>query len=303
MSDIVFSVMEIKGSEEMITACKNSFDEAVCQLGEISTALYNIPRRIRDNALELRLRTGKNAVVETRDERYEISDMRIDGATLDKCMQNICHFSLHSFEKELSEGYITLKGGHRVGFCGSAVNKNGAFSTVDEISSLNLRIANQIIGCAIGLEHIVFRADFRGMLIIGPPMSGKTTILRDLCRIVGNCRKASVIDSRNEIAAVYDRVPQNDVGKNTDVLSGYDKGGGIITAVRVMSPEYVFCDEITGETASVSECVNCGVKPVFTAHFSDIGEAVELPLCKSLSHIVRLGYGRELGKIMDIYTL
>jgi stage III sporulation protein AA len=106
------------------------------------------------------------------------------------------------------------------------------------------------------------------MIIIGPPASGKTTLLKDMCRSLGSRYRISVIDERGEIGAVYHGVPQNSIGAMTDVFDGYPKAEGITAAVRVMSPQIVMCDELGGseDCDAVSRSVNSGVKIIASAH-------------------------------------
>ena len=134
-------------------------------------------------------------------------------------------------------------------------------------------------------------------------MSGKTTVLRDLCRIIGNRHKLAVIDTRSEIAATYSGQPQNDIGVYTDVLNGYPRSEGIEIAVRTLSPEYIACDEITGEADFTSLCLNSGVKLIFTVHCGDIKQAQSVPLAGSgaISHIAFLG--GKLGQITERLVL
>ena len=218
-------------------------------------------------------------------------DRKATSEEIADCMKSFCHYSIHSYERELREGFITLKGGHRAGFCGSAVLHGNRIDTVKNISSINIRIAREIPGTAEPLEQTVFSDNFRGLLIAGRPMSGKTTVLRDLCRIIGSKHKLSVIDTRSEIAAAYNGTPQNDIGVYTDILNGYPRSEGIEIATRTLSPEYIACDEITGEADFTSLCLNSGVKLIFTAHCGTVKQARSTPIVKSgaISHIAFLG--------------
>lgn len=266
-------------------------------LGTIGTVIGRSKYRMSD-ICEIRLRAGLPVVLETVRGRA-VLERRPSPDEISECIKSFCHYSLHSFERELKEGYVTLKGGHRAGFCGSAVIKNGELETIKNISSINIRIAREIKGCAEQLKNIVFSENFRGLLIAGKPMSGKTTVLRDLCRMIGNEHKLAVIDTRSEIAASYEGVPRNDVGIFTDVLDGYGKQEGIEIATRVLSPEYIACDELTGETEYADLCLNSGVKIIFTAHCDAMEQAKKLPVIQTgaVSDIVMLG-GR-MGQVTE----
>lgn len=273
----------------MVTAKICGTDSVLSYLGALGTAISRSKYHISD-ICEIRLRAGQPIVLETTHGRY-LLDRKATSEEIYDCIKSFCHYSLHSYERELREGYITLKGGHRAGFCGSAVLRDDHIDTVKNISSVNIRIAREIPGIAEPLEQTVFDDKFRGLLIAGRPMSGKTTVLRDLCRIIGNKHKVSVIDTRSEIAAVCNGSPQNDIGVHTDILNGYPRSEGIEIATRTLSPEYIACDEITGEADFTSLCLNSGIKLIFTVHSGTIKQAEQAPIVKSgvISHIVFLG--------------
>lgn len=285
----------------MIIVKEKPLEQAV----SIFDGLYESMRfasSVTDTAREVRLRSGQPVTVEYDKGRFVSASGKITPAQLSRYMQALCSYSVHSCEQQLRDGCITLKGGHRAGFCGTAVIKNGRLETVKDISSINIRIAREHIGCGEECARIVYSDGFKGLLIAGAPLSGKTTMLRDLCRIVSASHKLSVVDSRGELAAAYNGTPQLDIGANTDVLNGYEKAQGILLAIRVLSPEYVACDEITGEQETIAACLHYGVKPLITAHCGDLSEALQMPAVKSgaISHVVMLGTGKELGKVIGI---
>ncbi|MCM1487395.1 MAG: hypothetical protein NC203_03420 [Firmicutes bacterium] len=282
----------------MVTAsiCEN--ESILSYLGILGTVIGKSKFHLRD-ICEIRLRAGRPIVLETTRGRFAL-DRIASFDEINECMKGFCHYSMHSYEKEMREGYITLKGGHRAGFCGNAVIRDNTLENVKDISSINLRIAREVMGCGEVLKETVFKSNFKGLIICGRPMSGKTTVLRDICRIIGNKSKLSVIDSRGEIAAVYGGIPQNDVGIFTDVLTGYEKEQGIEIAVRTLSPEYIACDEITGASSYAKLCSDSGARLLFTLHCSCINSAMECKAVKSgvISHIALLG--GKLGQIAEI---
>ncbi|MBD5117250.1 MAG: hypothetical protein HDT48_07075 [Ruminococcaceae bacterium] len=281
----------------MVTAKICGEDGVLSYLGTVGGAISRSKYRISD-IYEIRLRAGQRVVLETARGRAVI-DRTVSAEEIGECIKCFCNYSLHSFEKELKEGFITLKGGHRAGFCGTAVIKNGAFEGIKDISSINIRVAREIIGAGDFLRSVVFDEDFNGLLICGRPMSGKTTVLRDLCRIIGDKYKLALVDERGEIAAVYGGVPQNNVGAYTDVLNGYGKAEGIDIATKTLSPEYIACDEITGFESCAKLCLNSGVKMIFTLHCGSIERAKETEIVKTgaISHIAFLG--GKIGQITE----
>ena len=272
------------------------------------------PYEMCENITEIRLRTGRNISVRIASENILLGGYIVSKEDIEYSFKAICNYSVYSYSKELSEGFITLKGGHRVGICGTAVTENGKVNNINYISGLNFRIANEHKGiadkimtdifsrekCGIiiltdsdyagqiirkYLEKIIPKNQFksvylpeilgkekRGIIIAGPPLCGKTTILRDLCRQIGNKNKVSLIDERGEIASVYKGVPQNEIGIFTDVFDGYPKSEGILMAIRTMSPDYIFVDEIGTEEDynAIFRSVCCGTEIIATVHASSL---------------------------------
>lgn len=168
----------------------------------------------------------------------------ITGEDIRHSFEAVCRYSVHSFQNQISQCFITIAGGHRVGICGTAVYSKNGMENIKYISGLNFRIAREVIGAADRIMDKIMSSGLKSVLIFGAPSSGKTTILRDLCRSVGNRIPVSVIDERGELAAVSGGSANNDVGVCTDVFNGFSKSDGIIAAIRVMSPKMIFCDEI-----------------------------------------------------------
>ena len=115
-----------------------------------------------------------------------------------------------------AQGYLTAPGGHRIGLCGEVVCKDGIVTGIREISSLCIRVARDFPGIAKRA------ADAPGsILILGAPGWGKTTLLRDLIRQIGEKQCVSVVDERGEL------FPEGlERGKKTDILTGCPKSAG-----------------------------------------------------------------------------
>lgn len=230
------------------------------------------PYELCGNITEIRLRTNRGISLRIGAENILLGGYIVRKEDIDYSFKAICDYSVYSFQRELSEGFITLKGGHRVGICGTAVTENGKINNINYISGMNFRIANERTGSADKLMTDILDKEKCGIIIAGAPLSGKTTVLRDLCRQTGNKNKVSLIDERGEIASVYKGIPQNDIGDFTDVFDGYSKSEGILMAIRTMSPDYIFVDEIgTDEDYNaILHSVCCGVQIVATVHASSI---------------------------------
>lgn len=197
-------------------------------------------------------------------------------------LKRISMYSIYAYEEEIKRGFITIKGGHRVGLAGECIMDREKVKTIKNISSINLRITKEILGCSKKvIPHITENNQVLNTIIISPPKCGKTTILRDLSRVISNGtsegklegKKVVIIDERSEIAASYEGIPQMDVGLRTDVLDNCYKKEGLIMAVRSLSPEVIICDEIgrEEEVNEIKNAFNSGVKVVFSVH----GQGIE----------------------------
>lgn len=261
----------------------------------------DLPKKIKictpfSDILEIRLRAGRPAVCLDIRNSTKICSDRLDSSDIAEYFTQICRYSIHSYQNEIAEGFITLDGGHRVGICGTTVRENGKITFIKDISGLNVRVAHAAVGCS---DEIIDQAGECSMIIAGKPMSGKTTILRDLARRLGQRHRVTIIDSRGEIAAAVHGVPSFDIGLNTDVLSGCEKSEGITLALRSMNPEFIICDELAHDEEAVEQALFCGVKIIASAHS---GSLLELDRrYKNISELfdaaVMLG---ERGKLIEI---
>ena len=191
-----------------------------------------------------------------------------------ECLDYISRFSLYAYEEELKSGFLTLPGGHRIGICGSTVTKEGRIQVVKHISSLNIRVAHSIQGCGKAVLPWLMEGDkLCSTLLFSEPGAGKTTMLRDLIRLLSDGegvrgRTVGVVDTRSELAACYKGIPQHSVGKRTDVLDAGPRGAGMELLLRTMAPEVIAADEIGNEQdkEAVLSCMNCGCAILATAH-------------------------------------
>ena len=290
----------------MITAKKRPFEQAVEFLPMFKDKLLTQSPAVREKTFEIRLRAGQPVTLELGGDARLCLDARAAPEDLRELIERFCDYSIHSYARQLSQGFVTLEGGHRAGFCGTAVMNGGKVDAIRDITSINLRIAREFIGCSDTLFNILPADEIKALLIIGKPMSAKTTLLRDFARNISMSRKVAVVDERGELASKRNGVITADLGPNTDVLDCFPKRTGFITALRALSPDFIICDEIAGDGREIAECLNSGVGLVMTAHCGSLGEALCSQsltgvIAAGVNYIALLGTGKEVGKLKGLW--
>lgn len=249
-----------------------------------------LPENQRAEAEEFRLRAGRPMTV-----LLPTGEVPLDAFVEPEELETLCdlatEFSRYAAAETLREGFLPVRGGFRVGLCGTAVMKDGANTNLKSFSSAVVRIAREQKGIADGLADQLFRdGRFASTLILSPPGGGKTTLLRDLVRqlsegtAANGPRRISLIDERGEVAVMYRGEPQMDVGPHTDVLDACPKALGIPIVLRAMNPQIIAVDEITvrEDLRAVSMAAGCGVGLLATIHAADLSELEQKPLYRQL---------------------
>lgn len=242
-----------------------------------------------------------------------ITPQNISG-TLERMSEN----SLYAFQEEIRNGYITLKGGHRIGIAGRVVYDGSAIRNIKDITGLNIRLANEITGCAAKIMKYLFKDKWNlcNTLLVSPPQCGKTTLLRDIARHLSDGIpgsdfkgvKVGIVDERSEIAACYKGLPQNNVGIRTDILDGCLKSSGMTMMIRSMSPDVIITDEIgcEGDRDAVLSVLNAGVKIITSAHGYNVSElksrreVLRLMEDKVFERYIVLGNARGPGTLVEV---
>ncbi|KKM11775.1 stage III sporulation protein AA [Clostridiales bacterium PH28_bin88] len=295
--------------------------------GAMQKAVSALPLSVLEQVEEIRLRQERPLIVRTSGGELTVTSegvvsyspqegYMVSATDLERTVQLVTQSSLYAVVDELRQGYLTVRGGHRIGFAGEAVLEKGKVKTLKNFAGLNIRFAREMKGCADGVLPYLLRPQGDRpyhTMIVSPPRAGKTTLLRDIVRQLSNGipsmnfpgTNVGVVDERSEIAGCFRGVPQNDVGIRTDVLDGCPKAEGMLMLLRSMGPQVIATDEIGGveDVAALEEMLNAGVALLVTVHGSHLGEVENRPTLKTLvsrgvfERVVVLGRSLGVGTV------
>ena len=203
---------------------------------------------------EIRIRANRPIILRLRNVDILI-EYKVTSSEILQIVEKLCNNSIYAYKNQMCEGFITVRGGHRVGITGTAVIENGKIINLKYIASINFRIAREIIGCSKNILKEIVDIPNNSIfttLLVSPPGYGKTTMLRDIIRNISNGipkvnfygKTCGLVDERGEIAAMYQGIPQKDIGIRTDVIENISKSQGMKILIRTMAPEVIACDEI-----------------------------------------------------------
>ena len=240
---------------------------------------------------EIRMRAGQRVeFVTDRSGAFEL-EWRPGAPEVQATLAALCDHSAYARQEEICQGFVTVRGGHRVGLCGRASVQEGRIVGLHTVGSLCIRIARPILGAADGLMPALFDASGcpRSTLILSPPGCGKTTVLRDAIRQLSQARgqHVCVADERSELCAVVDGTPQMPVGSRTDVMDGCPKAQAMQMLLRAMNPDWIVTDELgrAADAQAVLDAMRCGVAVLASAHAQDLEALRSRPELRTLMDV------------------
>lgn len=267
-------------------------------------------------AEELRLRVGRPpSIVWPEGERPlpGLEKAVVQPGDLSLVLEVATQASVHTVLDRVRDGFVTVRGGHRVGLCGTAAVEEGEIRTLRQLSSLAIRVAREVPAAAADvLPQLLEGGKLQSTLLLSPPGGGKTTLLRDLIRRVSDGigaapLRVAVADERGELAAMYGGAPQNDLGARTDILDGCPKGPALLMLLRAMNPQVLAADEITApaDAEALAQAAGCGVKLLGTIHGGTRADLLRRPVCRRLVEeglfqrvvLIRVQEGRRVCQV------
>lgn len=266
----------------------------------------DIPEELENNVQEIRVRLGQAISFRSYCHEFKTNIIANENIIL-KLLENFTNNSVYAVQSEINSGFITIKGGHRIGISGTCIFEDGKIKNIRYISSLNIRVAHEIKGCGKNIVNSLYTNYFENTLILSSPGCGKTTLLRDMIReLSARGNNISVIDERSEIAAMYKGVAQNDLGPCTDIMNQCRKDKGIKMMIRSMAPNIIATDEIgdNKDIDAIYEANYAGIKLLLTAHGDDLKDVPnKLLKSKIFKDIIILKNKTKPGIIEKIYQL
>lgn len=269
---------------------------------------------------EIRIRVKKPIILKFK-EKDKIIDYLVSPEEILDILHMVCENSIYSYQHRIAEGYVTIRGGHRVGIAGSCVIENGKIINISYINSLNFRIARQIFGISKDiLKYIVNQKEniILNTLIVSRPGVGKTTLLKDIVRQISTGIEefgfkgvnTGIVDERGEIAALYKGIPQNDIGIKSDVMDNVSKSDGIKMLIRSMAPQVIVADEIGNfnDVDAINYAMSSGCKGIFTIHGQGFEDLFSNKVTKELINecffeVIIFLDSKEKGKVKELFLL
>lgn len=267
--------------------------EEACELlpGRLRPVALAVDRRQKAETEELRLRYGRPLHLTLPEGELPLCQTRIIRGDLEQVLDRATEYSRYAAAETLCHGYVTAAGGFRVGICGTALPSGDHNEGIRDISSLSIRIPRVREDAARPILPGLLEAGRPlSALVISPPGGGKTTLLRDLVRLLSQGTeladpvRVALVDERGELAAVHRGRPQLEVGPHTDILDGCPKALAVPMLLRAMTPQVIALDELAlqADVEAVCAAANCGVALLATVHAASLQDLRSRPVGRAL---------------------
>lgn len=262
---------------------------------------------------ELRLRANAPVVACIDGRNFQLKTADITCEDLENMIHKAAEYAIYAVLDQMVKGFITIRGGVRIGIAGELVMDCGKVVAVKNISSLCVRLPHQVKNCSSPVLPYLFEIKRPvSTLIVAPPGAGKTTLLRDLAWQIGQkypLLNTLILDERGELAACYQGENQLDVGQNCDVITGGNKAFGFENGLRSLRPDVVITDEIATaeDVAMLQRAVRSGVTVIASVHAADLGEVRAKPDLGILvnqgvfERYIVLRTGERAGEVVGVF--
>ncbi|NCU16791.1 stage III sporulation protein AA [Pallidibacillus pasinlerensis] len=281
----------------------------------IQEQFNNFPKELLGKVEEIRIRINRPIEVIANQKAIFLSYI-VKPQDAEQLLNKLSQHSFYMLDEELKRGYITVEGGHRIGLAGRVILEKGFVKAIRDVASFNIRVAKEKIGISEKWIPYLYQAKWKNTMIIGPPQTGKTTLLRDLARVISigdkKCNipplKVGIIDERSEIAGSVGGVPQLTFGNRVDVMDSCPKAEGMMMMIRSMSPDVLVVDEIgrKEDTEAILEAVHAGICLIMTTHGDSYKDILQRPTLKPIldqkifNRFIELSRGKGPGTVVSI---